>query len=70
MTIVGTILFMLATNVGLLCGGVDYASVLFVAAFIAKRTFTMFRLQVGNEGEQTSLIDEMIGNQRCAGFQP
>ena len=36
----------------------------FVAAFIAKRTFTMFRLQSETRGEQTSLIDEMIGNQR------
>lgn len=65
MTIVGTILFMLATNVG-----ITFVVVLitplsfFVAAFIAKRTFTMFRLQSETRGEQTSLIDEMIGNQR------
>ena len=65
MTIVGTILFMLATNVG-----ITFVEVLitplsfFVAAFIAKRTFTMFRLQSETRGEQTSLIDEMIGNQR------
>lgn len=65
MIIVGTILFMLATNVG-----ITFVVVLitplsfFVAAFIAKRTFTMFRLQSETRGEQTSLIDEMIGNQR------
>ena len=65
MTIVGTILFMLATNVG-----ITFVVVLitplsfFVAAFIAKRTFTMFRLLSETRGEQTSLIDEMIGNQR------
>ena len=65
MTIVGTILFMLATNVG-----ITFVVVLitplsfFVAAFIEKRTFTMFRLQSETRGEQTSLIDEMIGNQR------
>ena len=65
MTIVGTILFMLATNVG-----ITFVVVLitplsfFLAAFIAKRTFTMFRLQSETRGEQTSLIDEMIGNQR------
>ena len=65
MTIVGTILFMLATNVG-----ITFVVVLitplsfFVAAFIAKRTFTMFRLQSETRGEQTSLIDEMIGTQR------
>ena len=56
---------MLATNVG-----ITFVVVLitplsfFVAAFIAKRTFTMFRLQSETRGEQTSLIDEMIGNQR------
>ena len=43
----------------------------FVAGFIAKRTFTMFRVQSETRGEQTALIDEMIGNQKVvAGFQP
>ncbi len=37
---------------------------LFVARFIAKRTFNMFKLQSATKGEQTSLIDEMIGNQK------
>ena len=36
----------------------------FVANFIAKRTFRMFRLQSEIRGEQTGLIDEMIGNQK------
>ena len=35
-----------------------------VASFIAKKTFTMFRLQSEARGEQTALIDEMIGNQK------
>ena len=37
---------------------------LFVASFIAKRTYEMFRLQSETRGEQTALIEEMIGNQR------
>ena len=37
---------------------------LFVANFIAKRTYTMFKLQSETRGEQTALIDEMIGNQK------
>ena len=36
----------------------------FVANFIAKRTFRMFRLQSEIRGEQTGLIDEMIGNRK------
>lgn len=37
---------------------------LFVAAFIAKRTYTLFRSQSESRGELTSLIDEMIGEQK------
>ena len=37
---------------------------LFVAAFIAKRTFSMFRMQSETRGEQTALIEEMISNQK------
>ena len=37
---------------------------LLVANFIAKRTYSMFKLQSEARGEQTSLIDEMIGNQK------
>ncbi|MBO6015703.1 MAG: ABC transporter ATP-binding protein [Lachnospiraceae bacterium] len=37
---------------------------LFVASFIANRTFSMFRLQSQTRAEQTALIDEMIGNQK------
>ncbi|HBA97887.1 MAG TPA: sugar ABC transporter ATP-binding protein, partial [Lachnospiraceae bacterium] len=36
----------------------------FVAGFISKRTYKMFQLQSAARGEQTSLIDEMIGNQK------
>ena len=37
---------------------------LFVASFIAKKTFNMFKLQSETRGEQTALINEMIGNQK------
>ena len=37
---------------------------LFVARFIAKKTYNMFKEQSATKGEQTSLIDEMIGNQK------
>ena len=65
MTILGTLLFMLTTNVGItLVVVLSTPLSFFVAAFIAKRTFTMFRLQSETRGEQTALIDEMIGNQK------
>ena len=65
MTIAGTILFMLATNVGITFVVVLITPLsLFVAAFIAKKTFTMFRPQSETRGEQTALIDEMLGNQK------
>ena len=37
---------------------------LFIAKFIASRTYNMFKLQSETKGEQTALIDEMIGNQK------
>ena len=37
---------------------------LFVAKFIAKRTYNMFKLQSETRGEETAFIDEMIGNQK------
>lgn len=64
-TILGTIGFMLSVNVGitfvvLLVTPVSWL----VASFIAKHTFDMFRKQSETRGEQTALIDEMIGNQK------
>lgn len=64
-TIVGTIGFMLSVNVGITLVVLLVTPVsLFVASFIAKRTFHMFKLQSETRGEQTALIDEMIGNQK------
>ena len=64
-TILGTIGFMLSVNVGitfvvLLVTPISWL----VASFIAKHTFDMFRKQSETRGEQTALIDEMIGNQK------
>lgn len=64
-TIVGTFCFMLSVNVSITFVVVLIIPVSFFAAnFIAKRTFRMFRLQSEIRGEQTGLIDEMIGNQK------
>ncbi len=64
-TIVGTLLFMLSINwkIALVVVCITPVS-LFVASFIAKKTYSMFRLQSETRGEQTALIDEMIGNQK------
>ena len=64
-TIAGTFGFMLSVNVSITFVVVLITPVsFFVANFIAKRTFTMFRRQSEIRGEQTGLIDEMIGNQK------
>ena len=64
-TIVGTLIFMLTINVKIALVVVVLTPLsLVVASFIAKRTYSMFKLQSKTRGEQTALIDEMIGNQR------
>ena len=64
-TIVGTFVFMLTVNVKITFVVVLITPVSFlVANFIAKRTYSMFKLQSEIRGEQTGLIDEMIGNQK------
>ncbi|MBE6545860.1 MAG: ABC transporter ATP-binding protein [Ruminococcaceae bacterium] len=61
MTIVGTLIFMLTISptVALVVVIVTPLS-LFVAAFIAKKTYSMFKLQSEIRSEQTTVIDEMI----------
>ena len=65
LTIVGTLGFMLTIH-----GGITVAVVvitplsLLVASFIARKTYHMFQLQSKTRGEQTALIDEMIGGQK------
>ena len=64
-TIVGTLFFMLSVNAGITVVVVVLTPVsLFVANFIAKRTYSMFKLQSATRGEQTALINEMIENQK------
>lgn len=62
-TILGTLIFMLTIHPGVTLVVVCITPVsLFVAAFIAKKTYHMFRIQSETRGEQTGFIDEMIGN--------
>ena len=64
-TIVGTLLFMIMINVKITLVVVLITPVSFlVAGFIAKKTYSMFKLQSETRGEQTALIDEMIGGQK------
>ena len=63
LTILVTLGFMFMKNwvIALVVVGVTPLS-LFVARFIARRTYDMFKLQSETRGEQTAFIDEMIGN--------
>ena len=64
-TIVGTLLFMLSINVTTTIVVVILTPLSFcIANFIAKSTFSMSKLQSQTRGEQTALIDEMIGNEK------
>lgn len=64
-TIIGTLLFMLHIQYKIAFVVICITPVsLFVAAFIAKRTFAMFQLQSKTRGEQTALVEEMISNQK------
>ncbi len=65
MTIVGTLLFMLFINVPVTLIVVVLTPLsLFVASFIAKKTYSMFKLQSEIRSEQTSLIDEAISSHK------
>ena len=64
-TILGTLCFMLSVNVVITAVVVVITPVsLLVAAFIAKRTYDMFRLQSQVRGEQTGFVEEMVGSQK------
>ncbi len=63
-TIIGTLIFMLTINVPTTLVVVVLTPVsFFVAGFIAKRIMGMTKLQAETRGEQTALINEMIGNE-------
>ena len=65
LTIVGTLLFMLWMNPVITLVVVVVTPVsLFVASFIARKTYAMFKEQSAARGEQTGIIDEMVGNQK------
>ncbi len=65
MTIIGTLVFMLAANVPIALVVICLTPVSFLAArFIAKRTYHMFRRQTACRGEETALVEEILGNQK------
>lgn len=65
LTICGTLYFMLSVNVIVALVVIIITPVsLFVASYIAGKSYSMFKLQSETRGEQTALIDEMIGNQK------
>lgn len=65
LTILGTLGFMLITNIPITLVVVCITPVSFlVARFIANKTYTMFKEQSETRGEQTALIEEMVGNQK------
>ncbi len=64
-TIIGTLAFMLSINVWITLAVVVVTPLSFlIARFVAKKTYSMFKLQSETRGEQTAFIDEMIGNQK------
>ncbi len=65
MTILGTIVFMLSINMGIGIVVVLLTPLsLFVASFIARRTYKKFTEQTQIKGEMGGLIEEMLGNQK------
>ncbi len=64
-TILGTLVFMLTVNIAITLVVVLLTPLsLFVAKFIASRTHSMFKAQAEARAAQTSLVDEMVGNQK------
>lgn len=64
-TILGTLGFMLSVNIKITIVVVFITPLsLIMANFIAKKTYNMFKLQSEARGDQTSIIEEMVGNQK------
>ncbi len=64
-TIIGSLVFMISVNLKIALAVVVLTPVsLFVARFIAKHTYAMFREQSAVRGEQTAFIDEMLSGQK------
>lgn len=74
LTILGTLGFMFFVNPVITIVVVVITPLsLVVASYIAKKTYAMFQLQSQHRGELTSLVDEMVGNQRVVqafGYEP
>ena len=65
LTIIGTLFFMLRIDIRISLVVILLTPVsLFVASFISKRTYNMFKEQSATRGEQTALINDMIGNEK------
>ncbi|MBQ2734984.1 MAG: ABC transporter ATP-binding protein [Clostridia bacterium] len=65
LTILGTLVIMLLIRPGIALVVILVTPLsLFVAAFIAKKTFSMFKKQSETRAEQTAMIDEYIGNHK------
>ena len=64
-TIIGTLIFMIRMSLSITLVVVLLTPLsLFVASFISKKTFNMFKLQSEARGDQTAFIDEMISNEK------
>lgn len=65
LTIAGTLAFMLSINVKISLIVIFITPLsLFVASFVAKKTYNMFKIQSETRAQMTSLVDEMVGNQK------
>ena len=65
LTVIITLCFMVTINIKITLAVVLITPVsLFVASFIAKKTYSMFQLQSKTRGEQTAFIEEMVENQK------
>ncbi len=65
LTIVGTLFFMILINPPIAFAVVCLTPLsIFIAKFIGKRTFTMFKARSEAEAETTAIVNEMIGNQK------
>ena len=65
LTILGTLVFMLVINPIIAAVVVLLTPIsIFIAKFISSRTYSMFRERSETEGEETALVEEMLGNQK------
>ena len=65
LTILGTLVFMVVINPIIAAVVVLLTPIsIFIAKFISSRTYSMFRERSETEGEETALVEEMLGNQK------